>query len=63
MSSENYLKQIEFFSTFFLLAQSEKSDLCYDEKLDPKGEKYKGSANTTESGRTCQVFTKERFGE
>ena len=29
---------------------------CYDEKSDPKGEKYDGFANTTVSGRKCQVI-------
>ena len=29
---------------------------CYNEDLDPKGEKYDGCANTTVSGRTCQVM-------
>ena len=31
------------------------STKCYDEELDPKGEKYDGFANTTVSGRTCRV--------
>ena len=29
--------------------------LCYDSVLDPKGVNYDGCANTTVSGRTCQV--------
>jgi len=36
--------------------KSEGSSTCYDEKLDPKGEEYKGFANTTESGRACQAW-------
>ena len=32
-----------------------KTTACYDEDLDPKGENYDGCANTTVSGRTCQV--------
>ena len=39
----------------YLTGKSEGSSTCYDEKLDPKGEEYKGFANTTESGRACQV--------
>merc|ERR1712192_293656 len=30
--------------------------LCYDEDLDPKGEKFDGCATTTKSGRTCQAW-------
>ena len=30
---------------------------CYDGDIDPKGLKYDGCANTTVSGRTCQVET------
>jgi len=30
--------------------------LCYDEELDPKGEKFDGCATTTKSGRTCQAW-------
>ena len=32
------------------------SSECYDEELDPKGEKYNGCASKTRTGKTCLVI-------
>ena len=49
---------LEFqFPTQFLITDTSCTDTteCYDQDVDPNGEKYDGCVNSTVSGRVCKV--------